>query len=428
MKGSSKLLRVIIGGSMAGALRQGDSGELAFEYESRYSGPPLSFSMPNDGRTYGDKTVRPYLEGLLPESRETRREIANRYGVSSRNPFALLEHIGLDCPGAVQICSDGQAESAMNQTGKLTALSDASIAERLRRIASGSQGWISNQEHWSLGGQQSKFALRRESGTWFMCEGAAATTHILKPGIAGLKLQALNEFLCLKTAERLGLAVEKVSYEVFNGTPAVIAERFDRIAHNSRVLRIHQEDLCQALGYPPEKKYPEDGGPGANEVLGLLRKTGEDAMSNIRRFIDQLFFNYLTGAPDAHVKNYSLLLSANRQILAPMYDMASNLPYVERPFDIKLAMGISGQNKICKLSLRRLEKFAAVNGLDAYGFNGDTLAERLSDMAKSTPDAMSEAAREFHEIPGMSELAERLTPLVANVCSRSSSRLAESSV
>lgn len=420
----TRKLKVIIGGSVAGTLSQSGSGALSFEYESRYDGPPLSMSMPNDGRLYGDKAVRPYLEGLLPESLETRREIANRYGASPRNPFALLEHVGLDCPGAVQICTEDLVESTLLQEGELIALSNKAIAKKLKRMMTGQQGWISNREHWSLGGQQSKFALRKKEGRWHMCEGAAATTHIIKPGIEGLKLQALNEFLCIKTAEKIGMSVENVSYEVFDGIPAIVAERFDRISRGSEVVRIHQEDLCQALGYSPDKKYPEDGGPGANEVIGLLKETGRDARSNIQGFIDQLFFSYLTGSPDAHAKNYSILLSANRQILAPMYDVASNLPYADRPFDIKLAMGISGQNKVCKLHPQRLERFAAANGLGECGIDGDLLARRLRGMAESIPDAMSEVARDFHDIPNMDELSNRLVPLIASLCSRSLDRIA----
>lgn len=423
----ARRLKVIIGGSVAGTLSQGASGAISFEYEGHYDGPPLSISMPNDGRLYGDKVVKPYLEGLLPESNETKREIANRYGTSPRNPFALLEHVGLDCPGAVQICTEDLVESALLQEGELIALSNKAIAEKLRRVMTGQQGWISNREHWSLGGQQSKFALRKKEGQWYMCEGAAATTHIIKPGIEGLKMQALNEFLCIKTAEKIGLSVENVSYEIFDGTPAIVAERFDRVSRGSEVARIHQEDLCQALGYSPDKKYPEDGGPGASEVIGLLKETGRDARSNIQGFIDQLFFNYLTGSPDAHAKNYSVLLSESRQVLAPMYDVASNLPYVDRPFDTKLAMGISGQNRICKLGLQRLERFATTSGLGEYGIDGGLLARRLRGMAESIPDAMSEAARDFCDIPGMDELSNRLVPLVASVCSRSLDRIAADS-
>lgn len=422
--GELKTLKVVLGAAIAGTLSQGESGVLSFTYDSGYSGTPLSVSMPNDGRIFGDKVVRPYLEGLLPESQGTRRELADRYDVSPRNPFALLRYIGLDCPGAVQICPKDDVEDALKQKGELVALSDAQIAAKLKRVVSGEQGWISNREHWSLGGQQSKFALRSKNGRWFMCEGAEATTHILKPGIVDLKSQALNEFLCLKTAKRIGLSAAGVDFNVFDGVPAIVIKRFDRFSSAGEVVRIHQEDLCQALGYLPDKKYAEDGGPGASEVLSLLKGTGLDAAGNIKGFIDQLFFNYLTGSPDAHAKNYSLLLSENRQVLAPMYDVASNLPYVGRPFDIKLAMGVSGQNKVCRLTPQRLEKFSESNGLGDWGIGKGSLVERLDAMTSIIPGEMAAVAREFRDIPGMDELSGRLVPLVSELCAKSRERLA----
>lgn len=266
----------------------------------------------------------------------------------------------------------------MGRFGRLALVSSEDIAHRLRRgRRNRAARWETDKERWSLGGQQAKFVLRREGQEWFSCEGAAATTHILKPGIAELKLSALNEYICLKLARACGLSACEVDYLVFDEEPAIVTTRYDRLRDDEdRVRRLHQEDFCQVLGVLPSQKYPEDGGPGARDIVEVCKRTGAPAADNIARYTDMLFFNYLIGAPDAHAKNYSLLLGRADAYLAPLYDVASLLPYAERPFDIKLAQGIAGENRMGRLSARRLAKFSDACGLGEFGLTGDVLAER----------------------------------------------------
>lgn len=343
-------LEVLIAGQLTGVLTQDESGSLSFAYDDIYTGVPLSLSMPVSNKIFADKTARPFLFGLLPDSPGVRRSLGRRYGVSGNNPFDLLSHIGLDCPGAVQFCSPDNMESAARKE-QLIPLSEEEIARRLSRGQNDRQAsWETDKEHWSLGGQQSKFALREENNRWYSCEGAAATTHIFKPGIPDLKLEALNEFVCIKAAKCCGLPAVSAEYATFCEAPAIIITRYDRTRlPNDSIARLHQEDFCQALGVLPESKYTEEGGPGASDIINLCKITGSPSAANIVNFADMLFFNYLIGAPDAHAKNYSLLLDRNAAYLAPLYDVASMIPYTERPFDIKLAMGIAGENRVGRI-------------------------------------------------------------------------------
>lgn len=419
------ILTVLIAGEQAGAIRQSPNGSLSFAYKSDYDIVPLSLSMPFGNGIYSDKVVRPFLFGLLPDSYEVRRSLGREYGVSPDNPFTLLACIGLDCPGAVQICSETVVDKAMENLGRLIPLSDQAIAMRLKQ-GRGSRAvrWETNNERWSLGGQQAKFALRQEGNSWHSCEGAAATTHIFKPGISDLRLSALNEYVCLKLAKQCGLQACEVSYQVFDGEPAIIATRYDRArSDDGQVRRLHQEDFCQVLGVLPENKYSEEGGPGANDVIRVCKQTGSQARKNIQQFIDMLFFNYLTGAPDAHAKNYSLLLGRDTAYLAPLYDVASLLPYAERPFEIKLAMGIAGENRVGRLSAHRLDKFVSINELDKYGLTGEILANRLAVLATKIPTALEEVLNENEAILDIDELGSRLLPLIEALCGRSLARL-----
>ena len=206
------VLDVFVAGKLAGTLSQDRSGSLSFAYERDYRGVPLSSSMPLSTRTYRDKVVLPYLWGLLPEDPAARRHVAADAGISPNNPFALLAVIGLDCPGAVQFVPQG---SDAFRDERLVAVSGAEIARRLAMGRQDGAGWIADNEHWSLGGQQSKFALRRMDGRWYSCEGSAATTHILKSGVRGLAHQALNEYVCMRLATSLDVPAASVEYLEF---------------------------------------------------------------------------------------------------------------------------------------------------------------------------------------------------------------------
>ncbi len=421
----SDFLHVLIAGRLAGILSQKEDGSLAFSYDTGYAGIPLSLFMPISNRTYGDKAVRPYLFGLLPDSLDVRRSIGREYGVSGNNPFALLRHIGLDCPGAVQLCDENSLAIALSRKEVLREISDAEIASRLSVGRSNlSARWETESEHWSLGGQQPKLALRREGDTWFSCEGSAATTHILKPGIRNLQLEALNEFICIKLAKACGIPSSEVDYLCFEDEPAIVVTRYDRVYDSSgSVVRLHQEDFCQTLGVLPENKYPEEGGPGASDIIEVLKRTGGAAADNLASFVSMLFFNYLIAAPDAHGKNYSLLLDKDIAYLAPLYDVASILPYVQRPFDVKTAMGIAGENRVGKISARRLEKFVENNGLEEYGLGRDALVRCLENLATTIPGKLEELLGRYARIAGADELGSRMMPAMSTLCDRSAARL-----
>jgi hypothetical protein len=92
--------------------------------------------------------------------------------------------------------------------------------------------------------------------------------------------------------------------------------------------RIHQEDVCQALGLIPTSKYQEDGGLGISQITTLIRRVSANPETDVERFLKANMFNWLIGGTDAHAKNYSFLIDAGDEIrLAPPYDLSSQLPY-----------------------------------------------------------------------------------------------------
>ena len=400
---------VYINGVLAGTVSQYENGALGFSYDPSYGGIPLSLSMPVANAVYDDKVVRSFLFGLLPEDRELRRHLGAIYDVSGNNPFALLRHIGYDCAGAVQVMpADCPAVSSDSASG-YSVIGEDAIASRLRDIRDDTANvWQLRTEHWSLGGQQSKIAVARFEGTWYECEGSAATTHIIKPGIPSLAHQALNEHLCLRLAALCGLPAARSSYACFDGVPAIVCERYDRIVlGRGEVVRLHQEDLFQAMSVLPDKKYVSEGGPSARDVLGLL-DGHPHALANKEAFTLQLFFNYLVGAPDGHAKNYSLLLhDPTGPILSPLYDVASGLPYDYRRYELRTAMSIGGENRVGMLKRDHIARYA-----ESAGLGEGKAVDLLLNLADAILQSLPRLEEEARLCEGGGELADRLIPAV----------------
>ncbi|MEG0477502.1 MAG: type II toxin-antitoxin system HipA family toxin [Raoultibacter sp.] len=416
---TARTLKVVIAGQMAGSLTQGSSGQITFSYESGYSGPPLSIAKRITNQTYTDKQVRPFLFGLLPDDPRVRQSMGAKFQVSGNNPFDLLVHSGLDCPGAVQFCLEDDFATLADREGSLSPIDDEGIAERLKQgREQNAAAWTDVQEHWSLGGQQSKFALRLEDGGWHRCLGSAATTHIFKGGIGRLEAQALNEYVCMKLARACGLPVAEVSYQVFSGEPAIVVKRYDRRrTKGGAVIRLHQEDFCQALGVLPENKYTENGGPGAADILALLRDKATSQQDASALFIEMLFFNYLIAAPDAHAKNYSLLLGASGEaVLAPLYDVASLFPYVRPRDHRRCAMSIGGENRIGHVGAHAIERFAQANNLADLGLDSQVCCEIMASFAQTLPALLTEVFEESHALEGIEALRVRLEGPVRDLC------------
>lgn len=404
------LLDVYILKQHAGVLRMVD-GSLAFAYDSAYSGPSLSVAMPFSSGEYRGRKVEAWFANVLPDRDEVRAGMADASG-APRSTFGMLACYGLDLPGAVQVVGAQTAELFASRQQSYSMLSPGAVGARLavmledeRRSAVSS--WTTASEHWSLGGNQAKLALREFNGSWFACEGDGASNVIVKPGIGHFAAQALDECVTMRLAKRCGLPCADCRMETFAGVDAIVVERYDRITNSEgAVARIHQEDFCQALSCMPDKKYAEDGGPAAPDIMTLLL----DAYDNSReRFFEALLFNHLTVSTDAHAKNYSVVhLGKGKFRLAPLYDVASLAPYLKaRHAPYRVAMGIGGETRIGALRKTVLERFACTTGMDekwlfqcAYGLIERVLAE--------LPKVFDEP--DLAQCSHIDELASRMVP------------------
>lgn len=412
-------LVVLLESEVAGTLTRRRGG-LRFSYDERYAdrddATPLSVSMPTQVAEHGDAVVTPWLWGLLPDNHLVIERWARQFQASASSPFSLLAtQVGEDCAGTVQLARPDRVEPLCSAPGSVTWLDEAAVADRIRALRENPTSWLGPDftGQWSLGGAQAKLALRHEEGRWGVPSGASATTHILKPAIAGLDDHDLNEHLCLSAAGRAGLIVARSAVTSFEDQAVVVVERYDRVASGTAgddVVRVHQEDLCQALSVHPGRKYQSEGGPSAARIARLLRDVmpPSKATTDVWRFFDALAWNWLIAGTDAHAKNYSLLLSGTSARLAPLYDIGSALPYGEHLPKLKMAMALGGEYRLIGHHRETWPRVAVELGLDA-----EVAVARIRELALRAPDAFRDVGS-GPDITGTGQqLASRLLDEVA---------------
>lgn len=393
----TKDLRVLLDDREIGTITQLRTGKLQLTYDAAWladpEAMPLSLSMPLAAAEHDDTAVAPFLWGLLPENEATLQSIGRRFSVSSRNPFALLTHIGEDLQGAVQIVPP-ESVAGLKQRQGIKMLSrtqlEAGFKELMRDPAA--TQFTSDAGQFSLAGAQRKKTLCLVNGRWGEPRGRTPSTHILKPSIVGHAGQAYNEMFCIRLAGQLGLPTPPCWVEMFGTLPVIVIQRYDRLRYSGRrlveltagggeVRRVHQEDMCQALKVHPAIKYQSERGPGMQAVMQVLSGSGEPSVDR-DRFMRACAFNFVIGGTDAHAKNYSILLTqGGRFRLAPLYDVASWLPYADRRRNNKLAMSVDGQYNFDQIHPRHWEAEAKKCGHD-----GERTVAHVRDMLSRLPD------------------------------------------
>lgn len=395
-------LDVWLGDRHAGQLTAA-AGGLLFDYDAAYressDATPLSMSLPLTRDQHTSAVVTGFFEALRPEQGPARARLELESGVSRSNVFGLLAYVGRDLPGAVCIVPEGDG---VPKDGGVVSLTEHELAERvadLRRSAASGGVPLSEHGQWSLAGAQAKLALAYKGGRWGVPYGSVATTHIIKPAIPGYEQFDAFEVTCLRAARLLGLSAAQAWLQpLVDGTHAAVVVRYDRVIDsNGSILRVHQEDLCQALAYPAWQKYERDGGPRLRQIGALIQRLpvhlGND--SAVRLF-DGLAFNSAIAGTDGHARNFSLLLSGPDAVLAPLYDLNSALPYTSpwgKRFDSVRTLHSS-------FVLGSTDAFTRTNVADwlavgdHLGIGGDAAVERVRSIIRRVPEACDAAGSE----------------------------------
>lgn len=397
-------LDVFINGRPVGQLARGTSGAIDFRYAPAWlaweNAFPVSLSLPLREDRYIGAPVVAVFDNLLPDDNQIRQRLAARTRADGTDAFSLLSAIGRDCVGALQVMPEGQPPAPATAI-EAQALTPDEISAMLRNLGPAPLGVTQDGTfRISLAGAQQKTALLRWRDQWHLPQGSTPTTHILKPPIGrlanGMDLSdsVQNEYLCLKLASAVGLPSASATIESFGDMRALVVERFDRRwTQHGGLLRLPQEDGCQALSVPPALKYEADGGPGMAQLLALL-KASDDPAEDQRLFLKAQVFFWLLCATDGHAKNFSLrLLPHGRFRLAPLYDIVSTQPLVDagqvRRNQCKLAMAV-GRNRhhvVDEIQLRHFVQTATGSGV------GRAVIDAIfADLADATPRALDEVA------------------------------------
>lgn len=332
-------LIVYLAGRRVGRLIRKENGNLQFRYDEAYRGPALSQVMPLQPAAHPHRVCHAVFGGLLLEG-DGREALARNLGVSSGNDYALLEALGGDCAGAITVLEPNECLPEEPMTRELDERQlDMVLHELPQRplAADPSEG-----TRLSLAGAQAKLPVIVEEGTFALPLNAAApTTHILKPEPQRFPGLVENETFCMELAGAVGLSAAKAAKGVSrSGLAYLLVERYDRVLTSDPIGRLHQEDFCQALGRPSERKYQADGGPTVADSVRLLRACSVRPAQDLITFWRALVFNWLIGNCDGHAKNFSLLYDASVPALAPLYDLVSTTVYPE--LTERLAMSIGG--------------------------------------------------------------------------------------
>jgi len=361
-------LDVRLGRQSVGAIEHRGPGRYRFRYSAEVverlaeGSLLLSASLPVRAQAFSPSEARPFFEGLLPEG-AIRSTIARSLGLSEDNGFALMSELGAECAGAVTIVPAGEEPA----TGaSIRWFDDIGLARAVADLPRHPLGVSAEGEvRLSLGGVQQKLVVSRApSGQIGQPLGGTPSTHILKPGQESYESLVSNEAFCLRVAGCAGLRTATAEVIRVDGEPCLLVERFDRtLDGGGQVVRLHQEDTCQALGRLPSEKYEAEGGPTFEELVQLLRDIGGPSTARgITELLDATVLNLLLGNSDAHAKNFALLYDpAGRVELAPLYDVVSTNVYPE--LTRRLAMSIGGTFDPREVDSSAFERLGALAGV-----------------------------------------------------------------
>lgn len=406
-----------------GQITGDNSGTARFSYAKEYweaaDAAAISASLPLQRDAFSAEQTRCFFEGLLPEG-FMRRSLAQRMRLDETDYLAMLHALGNECLGALRISADGGVPEAKYE--KLS-------PEHVRALAA--EGTLRSTElikesHLSLTGASGKVGLYLDEGSrnWYLPKGTAPSTHIIKQSHIRLDGIVTNEQLCMRTAARCGIAVPE-SFIVNTGSGRedevlFATRRYDRIFPKSGdtidglpcPLRLHQEDMAQALGIPAAKKYENGKGQYLRYLFALIRSISADPVADQIMLWDRVVFNYLIGNTDAHIKNFSLLYGADLRTvrLAPAYDLLSTAVYESSTRELAFRLGDAYTlEEVTEDSFRAAAK--------EVGLGEKMALRRLEEMRERFPAALYGATEEL-----TSSGFEKAEELAARICKDAAAR------
>lgn len=392
---------------LVGTLETIPGREEQFSYAESYleneAAQPLSVLLPLREEPFPKRQTRVFFRNLLPEGGAL-AAVAKTLEVKSSSYLKVLGALGSECIGALILeGDDGQKERPYGYT-------PLEREELGRAFEEGADGVAKLQEEakLSLAGAQSKMGLYadRSSGIlpqYFLPQGTAASTHIVKAANRRFEQLSENEYYCLRLAEAAGLSVPKCFLDTIEEQPLFVIERFDRVLLPEQdrrvdrgihqVQRLHQEDFCQVLGLLPERKYEKGGERFAKKVRDALYERSSSPVRDLEVFARLLVVNAVLGNCDGHLKNLTVLRGADWASfsLAPVYDIASTVVY--EGLDRRMAMRIGSTNKIDEVGRDDFHTMAKELSISVRMMDRliEEVCEGVSDAANAVASEMEDA-------------------------------------
>lgn len=400
-------LNVLINNRLCGRLEKEAGGAIRFQYDPSWldwaPAFPISLSLPLRSAAWRGEAVVAVVDNLLPDTPPIRRLVAERTGAAGTDAYSLLEQIGRDCVGAMQFLPDGETVDAL-QPAQGVPVSDGEIADLLANLGRAPLGLDFDGEfRISVAGAQEKTALLRHGGQWMRPLGTTPTTHILKPqlgelatpwGAIDLTDSVENEHYCLTLLAEFGLPVAKTEVAQFGERKVLVVERFDRSWRGKdQLLRLPQEDFCQALSFPSSRKYQNQHGPNVIDLLNRLQESDDPLADQARVLKSQILF-WLIGATDGHAKNFSVFLRpGGRFQLTPFYDVLSAQPAFDakriphNKYKLAMSVGVKPHYTILDVHGRYFVETGRAAGL------GPTVIRRVLDEVRAEAAAAADRTR-----------------------------------
>ncbi|HCT75773.1 MAG TPA: hypothetical protein DGG94_17380 [Micromonosporaceae bacterium] len=365
----------------------------------------LSVALPVSSVPHRTDVVEAWVDGLLPEG-EMRTVLERMFAVRRGDSFSLLSALGRDCAGAVVFTPPEQPPQAR---GRAVPLTDSEVASALDALPQHPLG-VDIDVRVSLGGLQSKLLLVRTKKGWARPEGGAPSTHILKPEPPEFPGLVAAEAFAQKAAAIAGLEAASVEIAEFGNRTVLVVERFDRELHDGNLVRIHQEDACQALGLNPDRKYQTLNGTGSYQAIAnVLRMHGERPERELQRLGRMMAFTTAIGNTDAHLRNHALLHRSGAVVLAPVYDCA---PTIDFAATRQVALWVAGQPMLSAITGDHL-----VREMSGWGIETSVALATIRSTLEAAGDALPAAADSVGKLPKqtVSRALRRVRSLLATI-------------
>lgn len=397
-------LYVYINGIPAGELWLDDQNRFCFQYSKQWleeqNSFHLSISLPLREEPFLNDSCYSYFTNLLPESKVL-TTLSQKLGIAEEDKFSLLRAIGGDCAGAVSlyppdIDPPGPADYTYEP------FSEKNLAEKIKELRINPL-LAAEERRLSLAGGMEKLPVYIKNNRIYLPLNGAPTTHIIKTPVKDLQGVVTNEAYCMRLAKNMGYDVPDTDVLSIGNISFYAVKRYDRKIDEQGVVRLVQEDFCQALNRNPQQKYNFS----LKDCFDLIRRECSNPIEDSRKFLNLVLFNGLIGNADGHAKNISLLHNENGTRLAPFYDLVSTLVYPQ--FTKKMPMMIAGK----KRNFGHLQKHHFESLSKEINMKPNVVIKTALNLANKITAVSETTAIEFKARYGSIEMVDKINALIS---------------